>query len=157
MVGVKMMVFTRLINRKIKDLIMNEKFAEITETINQSDSLDGNVFNAVFNKNNATITVTNTDMPDAVVIVSATENQILTQTPLFSEQEIKEDERAELNRKFLNIGLVMPLSGIGINNGLYVIFGSMATTTSIENIVHEIQAQVNNYTDVLLASEEHLA
>ena len=51
----------------------------------------------------------------------------------------------------------MPLSGIGINNGLYVIFGSMTTTTSIENIVHEIQAQVNNYTDVLLASEEHLA
>ena len=135
---------------------MNETFLQIVELLNTPIVDDSNVYTANYDEQSDTITVVNAEIPDATVFISHTDNQILMQTPLFSESEIADSEKAELNRKFLNISPVMPLSSIGINGGMYILFGSMPVTTTVSDIVGEVKTQINNYPEVLIASEDHL-
>ncbi|MCH2190826.1 MAG: DUF2170 family protein [Gammaproteobacteria bacterium] len=82
---------------------MNEKLQRIAHQINEGSISGENTFSADFDAELGTVTVENTESPDAVVIVFATDTQILTITPLFDEQSVKEDLRAELNRGLLSV------------------------------------------------------
>lgn len=128
---------------------MNEKLQEIAYQINTSNATGSNVFSAVYDENDGTVKIENSNTPDAVVIVVATDTQILTITPLFDEQSVNEETRAELNRGLLTISLPMALSSVGIQDGRYVLFGAMAIETSMTNLLHEIDVQIDNYDDVL--------
>ena len=135
---------------------MNEKLQEIAYQINTSRVPDGNTFSAEFNEQTDTVTVENSDSPDAVVIVVATDTQILTITPLFEEASVREDLRPELNRGLLTISLPMTLSSVGIQDNRYVLFGAMAIETTMHNLLHEIEVQIDNYNDVLEAVEDYI-
>jgi len=104
---------------------MNEKLQEIAYQINRGNVPGGNAFTADFNEKSETVTIENSESPDAVVIVVATDTQILTITPLFEEASVREDLRPELNRGLLTISLPMSLSSIGIQDTRYVLFGAM--------------------------------
>jgi len=135
---------------------MNEKLQEIAYQINTSNNASGTVFSAVLDEAAGTVTVENTTTPDAAVIVVATDTQILTITPLFEEDSVKEESRAELNRGMLTISLPMALSSVGLQDGRYVLFGAMAIETTMTNLLHEIEVQIDNYNDVLEAVAEYI-
>ncbi len=135
---------------------MNEKLQEIAYQINKGQAPDGNTFSAEFNELTQTVTVENSDSPDAVVIVVATDTQILTITPLFEESSVREDLRPELNRGLLTISLPMALSSVGIQDNRYVLFGAMAIETTLANLLHEIEVQIDNYNDVLEAVADYI-
>lgn len=135
---------------------MNEKLQEIAHQINTGNVPRRNVFSAQFNEDSGTVTVENTESPDAIVIVVATDTQILTITPLFEENSVLEDQRAELNRGLLTISLPMALSSVAIQDNRYVLFGAMAIETSMANLLHEIDVQIDNYNDVLEAVADYI-
>ncbi len=135
---------------------MNEKLKEIAYQINTGNVPDGNTFSAEFNELTGTVTVENSDTPDAVVIIVATDTQILTITPLFEESSVREDLRPELNRGLLTISLPMALSSVGIQDERYVLFGAMAIETTMINLLHEIEVQIDNYNDVLEAVADYI-
>ncbi len=135
---------------------MNEKLQEIAYQINRGNVPGGNTFSAEFNADTGTVTVENSDSPDAVVIVVATDTQILAITPLFEESSVREDLRAELNRGLLTISLPMALSSIALQDNRYVLFGAMAIETTMSNLLHEIEVQIDNYNDVLEAVADYI-
>ena len=135
---------------------MNEKLQEIAYQINRGNVSGENTFSAEFNEDTGTITVENTEIPDAVVIIVATDNQILAITPLFDEESVREDLRPELNRGLLTISLPMALSSVGIQDNRYVLFGAMAIETTMANLLHEIEVQIDNYNDVLEAVADYI-
>ena len=135
---------------------MNEKLQEIAYQINRGNVSGENTFSAEFNEDTGTITVENTETPDAVVIIVATDNQILAITPLFDEESVREDLRPELNRGLLTISLPMALSSVGIQDNRYVLFGAMAIETTMANLLHEIEVQIDNYNDVLEAVADYI-
>lgn len=135
---------------------MNEKLQEIAYQINRENQPGGNTFSAEFNAQTGTVTVENSDTPDAVVIVVATDTQILTITPLFEEASVNEELRPELNRGLLTISLPMALSSVGLQDNRYVLFGAMAIETTMANLLHEIEVQIDNYNDVLEAVADYI-
>ena len=135
---------------------MSEKLQEIAYQINTNNTVGSNVFSAVFNEDEGTLTVENSEMPDAIVVVVATDTQILTITPLFDEDNVREELRAELNRGMLTISLPMALSSVGLQDNRYVLFGAMAIETTMANLLHEIEVQIDNYTDVLEAVVDYI-
>ncbi len=135
---------------------MNEKLQEIAYQINTGNVAGGNVFSAVFNEAEGTATVENSTTPDATVIVVATDTQILTITPLFEEDSVREELRAELNRGMLTISLPMALSSVGLQDNRYVLFGAMTIETTMANLIHEIEVQIDNYNDVLEAVADYI-
>ena len=135
---------------------MNEKLQEIAYQINRGNVSGENTFSAEFNEDTGTITIENSDTPDAVVIIVATDNQILAITPLFDEESVREDLRPELNRGLLTISLPMALSSVGIQDNRYVLFGAMAIETTMANLLHEIEVQIDNYNDVLEAVADYI-
>jgi len=135
---------------------MSEKLQEIAYQINTNNTVGSNVFSAVFNEDEGTLTVENSEVPDAIVVVVATDTQILTITPLFDEDNVREELRAELNRGMLTISLPMALSSVGLQDNRYVLFGAMAIETTMANLLHEIEVQIDNYTDVLEAVVDYI-
>lgn len=88
--------------------------------------------------------------------VTMTETQILAVTPLFNLGEVKPDRLDELNAIFLRLSPAVPLSAIGLQGDIYILFGAMALSTRFEVIAHELEVQAENTIDVLEAVEHLL-
>lgn len=136
---------------------MNDKMREIAKQINLKANAEGSAYTAILQEGDGTVVVNDSANPEALIVIVATENQILAITPLFSTSSVKPDRVAELNTVLLTISLPMVLSSVGIQEDRYVLFGSMAINTTIENLLHELEVQASNYDDVMDAVDEFIA
>lgn len=103
-----------------------------------------------------TLKVTCSNNPDAVIFVAASDEQILTVTPLFAQADIQEEKRSDFNEVLLRLSPVLPLSSVGLQDDQYILFGAMAVGTLLDNIAYELECQVSNYDDVMVALSEYL-
>ncbi|MGX5203271.1 DUF2170 family protein [Aliikangiella sp. IMCC44632] len=90
------------------------------------------------------------------VYVTATEEQILCVTNLFTIDEVKPDLVDELNSTLLQLTVNVPLSSFGVIDNQYVLFGAMSVSTLQENIAHELVTQAENSLEALEALEQFL-
>lgn len=131
---------------------MENALNELAHSLNTTTTKEGNNFDAILT-DSGTIEVTcsnNTEFPIQVVM---TEKQILTVTHLFKTSEIQPDKIAELNTMLLELSPLVPLSSTGMQGDNYILFGAMAISTDIKEIVHELEVQAENTIDVLEAIE----
>lgn len=135
---------------------MNDKLREIANQINLKNTEADAVFTATIKEGGSTVLIENADNPEAIIIIVATDSQILSITPLFSVSSVIPERVAELNKALLTISLPLALSSVGIQDDRYVLFGSMAINTTIENLLHEIEVQASNYDDVMDAVDEYI-
>lgn len=154
MVGVRSRAY--LLINLIRINIMNDKLREIANQINLKNTEADAVFTATIKEGGSTVLIENADNPEAIIIIVATDSQILSITPLFSISSVIAERVAELNKALLTISLPLALSSVGIQDDRYVLFGSMAINTSIENLLHEIEVQASNYDDVMDAVDEYI-
>ena len=133
---------------------MNDKLREIVNQIKLA-STDG-VLTATIQEDGDTALIVNAEAPESVIIIVATDNQLLTITPLIAVSSVDPERVDELNKTLLRLSLPLALSSIGIQEGRYVLFGSMAINTTIENVIHEIEVQTSNYDDVMEAFDEFI-
>lgn len=136
---------------------MKKKLEELSFQLNNHTSAADNSFDAITSAEGDTLEVTCSEAPDFPMYVSATDNQILSVTPLFKAESVKNGEIEKLNMTILNMGPVVPLSAIGLQGNTYVLYGAMAINTVFENIAHELEVQADNTNDVLEALQEFLA
>ncbi len=90
------------------------------------------------------------------VYVTATDEQILCVTNLFTKSEVKPDLVNELNSTLLQLTVNVPLSSFGVIDEQYVLFGAMSVGTLVENIAHELVTQAENSLEALEALEQFL-
>lgn len=131
---------------------MENALNELAHSLNTTTTKEGNNFDAILT-DSGTIEVTcsnNTEFPIQVVM---TEKQILAVTHLFKTSEIQPDKVAELNTMLLELSPLVPLSSTGMQGDNYILFGAMAISTDIKEIVHELEVQAENTVDILEAIE----
>ncbi|NVJ59068.1 MAG: DUF2170 family protein [Gammaproteobacteria bacterium] len=90
------------------------------------------------------------------IYVTATEEQILCVTNLFSKSEISSELLTELNEILLKLSVNIPLSSIGLIDNEYVMFGAISVQSSNDAIAHELVTQSENALEALRALEEFL-
>ncbi len=103
-----------------------------------------------------TIKVTSSADEDSVIFLLATDEQILTVTPLFKLSDIDEQKRPKLFEELLRISPVIPLSSLAIQDDGVIMYGSMSVNTIFENIVDELDTQTDNYSEVLAGFAEYI-
>lgn len=84
------------------------------------------------------------------------EHQIRCITYLFTLDEIKDDRKEEFYFNALNYNLNVPLTCIGMDGKDFTMVGKLSITSSIEDILHEIEVQNCNIEPVLAESVEFL-
>lgn len=90
------------------------------------------------------------------IYVTATEEQILCVTNLFTQDEVKSDLVDELHQTMLRLSINIPLSSLGLIEDQYVLFGAMSINTLLDNVAHELVTQSENAFESLEALEEFL-
>ncbi len=96
------------------------------------------------------------DREELPIFISASEEQILCIAYLFPEHEIKEGQKDALNQSMLAANITMPLSAFGMIEQQYVVYGALATSSSMDDIVHEIEVLSSNTIEAIDALRDYL-
>ena len=96
------------------------------------------------------------DREEFPIYVTVDSSQILCVTYLWKEQDVKTDQRAELQDALLTMNLPIPLSAFGKVGQQYVIYGALASNSSQHDIINEIETLSNNTLDALEAVADYL-
>lgn len=91
---------------------------------------------------------------DFSLSVTANDEAIMVVSHLFSGNEVS--NVTELNELFLKLSPVVPLSALGKIENDYILYGSMAPNTIVENAIYEVQQHFDNHDDVLASASELL-
>ena len=143
-------------NQHLNEGILNmTNLPMLANELNTCETKTGATFVAEILPDNETIQVTSSIDPDAVVFVVATEEQLLTVTPLFKLSDVGESQRTAFYEDLLRVSPVIPLSSVGLQGEDVILFGSMPVNTALDNIAHEIECQADNYSEVLAALSEY--
>lgn len=90
------------------------------------------------------------------IFVTRTDEQVLCICYLFKENEIKAAQQVELNNLLLQLNVPMPLSAFAKIDDRYAIFGALSTTSTFDQIEHEIVTLAANSIDALEAISNYL-
>ena len=88
--------------------------------------------------------------------LSASDNQILCITYLWTEATVRPETRTEMMEEMLELNIPIPLSSFSKIGDRYVMFGSLAVNSSFEDICHEIITLSENAVEAITALEEFL-
>ncbi len=83
------------------------------------------------------------------MLVTASSDQILCNSVLFDEKQIKDGYQAEVNDVMLQLNMAMPLSSFAKTGKYYSVFGALSTETGDKNILLEIETLSDNVIDAL--------
>lgn len=123
--------------------------------LNDYSGEEGTTFDALVTENDV-LEVVCSNNDEFPILVTMTDAQILSVTPLFGIGEVLPDKLDELNARLLRLSPAVPLSAIGLQGDTYILFGAMALSTRFEVVAHELEVQAENTIDVLEAVEDLL-
>ena len=124
--------------------------------LNGYETAAGSTFVAEMNEGGETVTVTCSNNAEFPIILAQTDTQILSVCPLFTLDDVAEEDHAALNKILLQLSPVVPLSSFGYQGDSILLYGAMAVNTLFENLAHELEVQANNTLDVLESLTEFL-
>lgn len=128
---------------------------DLAYQLNTFETSAGARFAAEYLEGSQTLQVSCDINPDAAIFIVVSEEQILSVTPLFHINDVKQDARPTLYETLLRLSPVIPLSSIGLQDHNCILFGAMSVNSSVENIAHELECQADNYTEVLAALADY--
>ncbi len=123
--------------------------------LNDYSGEEGTTFDALVTENDV-LEVVCSNNDEFPILVTMTDAQILSVTPLFGIGEVLPEKLDELNARLLRLSPAVPLSAIGLQGDTYILFGAMALSTRFEVVAHELEVQAENTIDVLEAVEDLL-
>lgn len=96
------------------------------------------------------------DRGEFPIYITVDGEQILCTTYLFRENEIKPEKRNELLESMLTMNLPMPLSSFGKVGDQYLIFGAMASTSTVDDVRTEVLTLSDNTLGAVEALQPYL-
>ncbi len=90
------------------------------------------------------------------VYLTKADTQILCISYLWSEDEIKPGSKGEMIEMMLDMNIPMPLSSFSRIGKQYAVFGALSTSSSIEDIAHEIVTLSDNSLEAIDVMSEFL-
>lgn len=96
------------------------------------------------------------DRQELPVYLSIADDQILCITYIFAEAEVEATKRNDMLEAMVEMNIPMPLSSFSKIKDQYVVFGALSTTSSFDDVVHEIVTLSDNSIDAIEALSEFL-
>lgn len=129
---------------------------ELEATFNAATTDSGMKFNAE-TVDEEVLQIVVDDREEFPVFVTIDDAQILCVSNLWNQSEIREGSENELNKILLELNLPVPLSAFAITRGgQYSIFGSLAPTSIIDNVIREVEALSDNTLSAIEEFSEYL-
>ena len=128
---------------------------EIEYKLNTFESKTGATFQARYSPINETLEVVCDANPDALIVMVASDEQIVAVSRLFCTSDVSGGDRAKLLEDLLKVSPMIPLSSLGLQDDHCVLFGAMPVGTKFENMAHELEVQASNFNDVLVAFADY--
>lgn len=129
---------------------------ELTCTLGEIN-FEGHTFNCLPIKGSQQVLqVLVSELDELPIYMTITDTQMLCITYLCHKNEVRNDKRADLNAAMLEMNVAMPLSSFAIIEDYYVVFGALATTSTLQHICKELVTLAANAYDALEAIEEFL-
>ncbi|MCK5697545.1 MAG: DUF2170 family protein [Gammaproteobacteria bacterium] len=123
----------------------------VHNAVNKHITSDGTQFRSNIDVTSETpmLMVIREDREEFPILVTASIDQILCNTVLFDEKQIKETRQIEINEMMLQLNMAMPLSSFAKTGQYYSVFGALATESIDKNILLEIEMLSDNVIDAL--------
>ena len=96
------------------------------------------------------------DREEFPIFVSVDEDQILCTTYLWRENEVKPERKGELLEVALTMNVPMPLSSFGKLGDQYMLFGAMATSSSVDDVRLEVETLSENTLNAIETMADYL-
>lgn len=96
------------------------------------------------------------DKEELPIFVSVSGEQILCIAYLFKEKEIEAGKLDELNNTMLKTNITMPLSSFAKIDEQYVIYGALSVSSTLFDVIHELEVLSSNAVEALEAMETYL-
>ena len=128
----------------------------LRKTLDGYTSENGFAFSTIELESEDELEVVVEDRDEFPILVSADDEQVLCITYLWSDSEIRPDRRTELLTALLEMNVPLPLSSFGKVGDRYVIFGALAASASVEDLVTELETLSDNTLEALEAVAGYL-
>lgn len=127
----------------------------LASKLNGYETRTGATLSADVLDNTDVLKITSSADEDSIIFLSATDEQIMTVTPLFKLADVPADKHEKLFNELLTFTPFVPLTSMAIQSDGVILFGAMSVNTVFENIVEEIDVQTSNYSEVLVAFSDY--
>ena len=96
------------------------------------------------------------DREEFPVYITIDDSQALCVTYLWTEDDVKPECRQQLLDDLLVMNLPMPLSAFSKIGSRYVIFGALSTSSSVQDVISEVETLSDNTLEVFETIDEYL-
>ncbi len=90
------------------------------------------------------------------IYISSTDDEILCICHIFDEDELKQENIAEMHEAMLTMNVPMPLSSFGKIETKYTVFGALSAKSNIDELAHELSILSDNSIDAIEALSDYL-
>jgi len=130
---------------------------ELEAVLNVANTDDGGSFSAeIIDGEIPVLQVTIIDREEFPIFITIDNSQILCVSYLWKESEIDRDQREELFEMMLTMNIPMPLSAFSKVGDQYLIFGSLACTSMVDTVVHEVEVLSDNTLEVIDSFSDYM-
>ena len=126
----------------------------LRETLNDFTSENGFRFSAVELDDAVEIVVE--DREEFPILVSSDDEQILCVTYLWDDAQVKPNGRTGLMATLLEMNVPLPLSSFGRIGDRYVLFGALVSSSSVEDVITELEVLSDNTLEAIESVAEYL-
>ena len=126
----------------------------LQETLNDFTSENGFRFSTSDGEDAVEVVVE--DREEFPILVSADDEQVLCLTYLWDEAQVKSDGRTEMLSALLEMNVPLPLSSFGKIGDRYVLFGALAASSSVEDVINELEILSDNTLEAIEAVAPYL-
>jgi uncharacterized protein YjfI (DUF2170 family) len=96
------------------------------------------------------------DREELPIFLSSSEEQLLCIAYLFKQNEVKAESIHKMNEAMLTANISIPLSSFALIDDQYVIYGALSATSSLEDVIHEIEVLSSNTIEAIEAMQDYL-
>jgi len=135
----------------------NEKLEKLLKDLAENQLSDGTSLSIeMFDGDNAVACIKVEDREEFPIYMTVDEGQILCITYLFGDNQVDQNKRAEMAEVMLMMNVSIPLSAFSKIGNQYIMFGALSPSSSIGEILHEIELLSDNVLDAVDAVSEYL-
>jgi uncharacterized protein YjfI (DUF2170 family) len=106
--------------------------ADLMHKLNEQTTAEGTTFQAILSESGVLEVVCSNNEEFPIHLVE-TDTQLLAVTQLFKVGDVKSEKVAALNVEMLQMSPAVPLSAVGLQGDMYILFGAMSLNTSVDS------------------------
>lgn len=135
----------------------NEKLEQLVNDLANTKLADGTGLSIeMFDGDDAVVCIKVEDREEFPIYMTADEGQILCITYLFDDEQVDPDKRAEMTEAMLMMNVSIPLSAFSKIGSQYIMFGALSPSSSIDELLHEIELLSDNVLEAIEAVSDYL-